>query len=197
MADAAEWRLYASKEYCMCGSRVDAHGMGDGHSPVSEWDYYAWQEEEAMTQHTGLPVAGYKPQSDDKVQTVNAFKQDEERIMRKLDALKDSATIDGRWLAIGRTQLEQAFMAINRAVFQPGRVELPEDRGNDLFPAEPANELRAVNAGRPAYYSARTMSWRWSDTDEEITDVVEIARLEKRVSDAAKREEIERAGVIK
>ena len=48
MADASEWRLYASKEICMCGSRVDAHGMGDGHSPVSEWDYYAWQEEEAI-----------------------------------------------------------------------------------------------------------------------------------------------------
>lgn len=173
MADAAEWRLYASKEYCMCGSRVDAHGMGDGHSPVSEWDYYAWQEEEAMTQHTGLPVAGYKPQSDDKVQTVNAFKQDEERIMRKLDALKDSATIDGRWLAIGRTQLEQAFMAINRAVFQPGRVELPEDKGNDLFPPSPveyvATEVKPVDTSRRVYRSAFGDVWRYRDNDELLT----------------------------
>lgn len=144
----------------MCGSRVDAHGMGDGHSPVSEWDYYAWQEEEAMTQHTGLPVAGYKPQSDDKVQTVNAFKQDEERIMRKLDALKDSATIDGRWLAIGRTQLEQAFMAINRAVFQPGRVELPED----------THDVKPVDTSRAIYQSARFGAWCYVDNDEVLTD---------------------------
>lgn len=126
-----------------------------------------------MTQHTGLPVAGYKPQSDDKVQTVNAFKQDEERIMRKLDALKDSATIDGRWLAIGRTQLEQAFMAINRAVFQPGRVELPEDTESDLFPAAQHRQI----------YRDHDNRWRYSDTDD-FLGVGEIAAYE-------------RAGVIK
>jgi len=74
-----------------------------------------------------LPVSGYKPQTQGKVDTVNAFKADEERILRKLDVFRDAgarADIDQRWLAIGRTQLEQAFMAINRAVFQPGRVKL-------------------------------------------------------------------------
>lgn len=83
-----------------------------------------------MTEHKGLPVAGYKPQSDEKVQIVNGFKQEEERILRKLDALASSAQpgeVDWRWMAIGRTQLEQAFMAINRSIFQPGRVKLPED----------------------------------------------------------------------
>lgn len=83
-----------------------------------------------MSEHKGLPVAGYKTQSDDNVQLVNGFKQDEERILRKLDMLAQNAPegVDGRWLAIGRTQLEQAFMAINRSVFKPGRVELPEDK---------------------------------------------------------------------
>ena len=80
-----------------------------------------------MNEHKGLPVAGYKPQSDDRVQTVNGFKQDEERILRKLDELAAGNAVDKRWLAIGKTQLEQAFMAINRSVFQPGRVNLPED----------------------------------------------------------------------
>lgn len=32
-----------------------------------------------------------------------------------------------RMLAVGRTQLQLAFMALNRAVFRPGRVTLPED----------------------------------------------------------------------
>ncbi len=77
--------------------------------------------------HSGLPVAGYKPQSADRVDLVNVNKQIEEVALRRLDALKLDPKVDQRWLAIGRTQLEQAFMAINRAVFKPGRVALPED----------------------------------------------------------------------
>jgi hypothetical protein len=77
----------------------------------------------------GLPVAGYKPQDQGAIDRVNGFKADEERILRKLDAMKDDATIDQRWLATGRTDLEKAFMAINRSVFRPGRAKLPEDAG--------------------------------------------------------------------
>ena len=36
--------------------------------------------------------------------------------------------IDQRWLAIARTNIEQGFMALNRAIFRPERVELD---GND------------------------------------------------------------------
>lgn len=141
-----------------------------------------------MTQHTGLPVAGYKPQSDEKVQIVNGFKQDEERILRKLDELQATGNISGRWLAIGRTQLEQAFMAINRAVFQPGRVELPEDTdvsvargtnpdGSDFVPTEfPKSQHRQI-------YRDHDNRWRYSDTDDYL-GVGEIAAYE-------------RAGVIK
>jgi len=139
-----------------------------------------------MTEHKGLPVAGYKPQSDEKVGIVNGFKQDEERILRKLDNLYENAGVgrmaDLRWLAIGRTQLEQAFMAINRAVFQPGRVELPEDADDTLFPPAPAHELRAENVGRPVYFSARSMTWHYSDTDEDVKDASIIAREEARIN---------------
>jgi len=97
----------------------------------------------------GLPVAGYKKtQSQEAVDLVNGFKADEERLLRKLDVLAKNAggsvreeirarlagetpnngpTADPRWLAKGRTALEEAFMFINRAVFQPARVALPED----------------------------------------------------------------------
>lgn len=84
-----------------------------------------------------LPVSGYKPQTQAKVDLVNSFKAAEERILRMLDALRElpnaddpdaAPQIDQRWLAIGRTQIEQGFMAVNRSIFQPGRVErLPED----------------------------------------------------------------------
>lgn len=77
-----------------------------------------------MTDHQPLPVAGYTTQSDERVATVNKNKQLEEMVLQRLDFLKEREDVDQRWLAIGRTSLEQAFMAINRAVFQPQRVKL-------------------------------------------------------------------------
>lgn len=79
------------------------------------------------TKHDGLPVSGYRPQSQEAVDLVNGFKNHEERLLRVLDDLKADPEIDQRWLAIGRTQLEQAFMAINRSVFQPARFRTPDD----------------------------------------------------------------------
>jgi hypothetical protein len=78
-----------------------------------------------MTDHQGLPVQGYKPQSDTNVQLVNTNKNLEEMILLQLDTYKDDASIDQRWLAIGRTAIEQGFMAVNRAIFQPSRAKLP------------------------------------------------------------------------
>lgn len=62
----------------------------------------------------------------------------EERMLRHLDALGrttkkaefgplDVAAFDGRWLAVARTHIEQAAMAMNRAVFPHVRSALPED----------------------------------------------------------------------
>lgn len=77
--------------------------------------------------HQPLPVAGYTAQSGRNVQLVNENKEAEERILRMLDPLASLPDIDQRWLAIGRTHIEQGFMAINRAIFKPSRVRLPED----------------------------------------------------------------------
>lgn len=81
-----------------------------------------------MTANKGLPVAGYKSQPDEAVEIVNAHKAAEERILRMLDLHRGADGVDQRWLAIGRTHIEEGFMAINRAIFQPGRVTLPEDQ---------------------------------------------------------------------
>lgn len=74
----------------------------------------------------GLPVSGYKPQSDENIALVNEAKELEERVLRFLDRLAASGRADGRWFSIGRTAIEQGFMAVNRSVFQPGRVAVPE-----------------------------------------------------------------------
>ena len=85
------------------------------------------------TKHEGLPVAGYKPQDAEKVALVNRNKELEERVLRVLDELRrrtfreDASFVDLNWLQDGRRQIELGFMAVNRAIFRPGRVALPED----------------------------------------------------------------------
>lgn len=78
--------------------------------------------------HTPLPVAGYQAQSDEKIAMVNVFKELEERVLRQADHIKGHSAVDGRMLALGVTNLQVAFMWLNRAIFQPGRVKLPEDQ---------------------------------------------------------------------
>lgn len=77
--------------------------------------------------HAGLPVEGYKPQAQTAVDMVNENKRIEELVLRNLDLLAGVPGIDGRWLAIGRTHIEQGFMSVNRAIFRPGRVRLEGD----------------------------------------------------------------------
>lgn len=80
-----------------------------------------------MTKYQGLPVSGYHPQSQENIELVNRNKRIEEDILRLLDAMKANTSFDQRWLAIGRTHLEEGFMAINRAIFRPDRVKLVDD----------------------------------------------------------------------
>ncbi|WCA60264.1 hypothetical protein G6M16_007040 [Agrobacterium tumefaciens] len=72
----------------------------------------------------GLPVLGYRDQNEENLDLVNTNKQLEEVILTRLDLLAQLEDIDKRWLALGRTQIEQGFMAINRAIFKPGRVQI-------------------------------------------------------------------------
>lgn len=77
--------------------------------------------------HKGLPVAGYNPQTADKVAIVNENKVLEERCIRAAEAIQRSEGMDARMAAQAITGIQQSFMWLNRAVFQPGRVALPED----------------------------------------------------------------------
>jgi len=78
-----------------------------------------------MTEHSGLPVAGYKPQSAEKVALVNENKVLEEQVLRQIEKIKDAGVYDGRMASIAFTGIQEAFMWLNRAVFRPGRIELP------------------------------------------------------------------------
>lgn len=81
--------------------------------------------------HKGLPVAGYQEQGAEKVALVNANKVLEERCIRAAEAIRDTPGMDGRMAALAITNIQQGFMWLNRAVFQPGRVALPEDESTE------------------------------------------------------------------
>ncbi len=78
------------------------------------------------SEHKGLPVAGYQPQSDANVAMVNVNKTLEEHLLRLMDQLHGK-DVDWRWLQIARTHIEQGFMAWNRAIFKPARIAMPDD----------------------------------------------------------------------
>jgi len=77
-----------------------------------------------------LTISGYRPQARDAVYLVNDNKRMEEEVLRALDHMTGNTMFDQRWTAIARTNIEQGFMAINRAVFRPSRVRLPGDPNN-------------------------------------------------------------------
>lgn len=98
--------------------------------------YQSWSPPEAFEQgytvkgeQKGLNVAGYKPtQPAWAIDAVNVFKVLEEQTLRAAEGLPTEG-VDGRLLAIGKTQLQGAFMFLARAIFQPQRVKVPGDEG--------------------------------------------------------------------
>lgn len=84
-----------------------------------------------MTDHQGLPVPGYKPQPQWKVDEVTRNKYEEEALLRRLDHIEQGLVagvdFEPRWLRIARTHFEEGYMAMNRAFFMPERAKLPAD----------------------------------------------------------------------
>lgn len=78
-------------------------------------------------------IAGFTDQSEKNKAYVNENKYAEERILRTLEHLEGEG-YDGRNLAIARTKFQEAFMWMNRAIFQPQRIELPEDTPVSVIP---------------------------------------------------------------
>lgn len=129
----------------------------------------------------GLPVAGYRPRAPEAIDTVNALKDMEEHVLRLLDEVGEDKALaaDGRWLAIGRTGIEQGFMAANRAIFKPARIAIAEED-------DPVTETGWVleradsDVAAPLYYAPRGgHGAQWSK------DHLEALRLARREDAAA------------
>lgn len=76
-------------------------------------------------QEVKATIAGYRQLTAEEQAAMNANKQIEEQVLVLLDKLAADAAIDKRWLAIGRTHIEQGFMAVNRSIARPQRLTSP------------------------------------------------------------------------
>jgi len=81
-------------------------------------------EDDDKPRYVPPPVHGYRPLPQDAIDLVNMFKLAEEHALRQLDKLEERGDIDKRWLMIGRTRLQEAYMAITRSIFQPTRLQI-------------------------------------------------------------------------
>ena len=65
-------------------------------------------------------IAGYRELTRQEGNTINGLKEAERLCNGWIDSLVAAECHDPRWIAIGRTHIEQGFMALVRSVARPG-----------------------------------------------------------------------------
>jgi hypothetical protein len=64
-------------------------------------------------------IAGYRELNEGEIDLMNEIKALGPTIADVLNKLATTDSVDQRWLAIGRTELQQGLMALTRAVAKP------------------------------------------------------------------------------
>jgi len=64
-------------------------------------------------------IKGYRELSQTEIDAMNLIKEKAAEAGKLCEALSVSSEIDGRWLAIGKTDLQKGVMALTRAVAKP------------------------------------------------------------------------------
>lgn len=64
-------------------------------------------------------ITGYRDLSQDEIDTMNIIKELGAQIETQVDSLAATPGLDQRWVAIGKTHMQQGLMALVRAVAQP------------------------------------------------------------------------------
>ena len=84
---------------------------------------------EAEIEKLQQKIKGYRELSQDEIDAMNTVKTVEQELMKYIDELSDFSGMssldirtlgpDARWLSIARTNLQQGFMALIRAIAKP------------------------------------------------------------------------------
>jgi hypothetical protein len=64
--------------------------------------------------HYAVPIL-----TDDQIKKLHEVREMANRVGLLIDDLMLDGTVDTRWVAIGKTQLQQGFMAVNRGIAKP------------------------------------------------------------------------------
>jgi hypothetical protein len=75
--------------------------------------------ETAAVMYSPPPVIGYRTLSQAEVDQMNEIKALGAQVEVRINILMQDPAADVRWVAIAKTQLQQGFMALTRAVAQP------------------------------------------------------------------------------
>lgn len=118
-------------------------------------------------------IAGYRPQTPEAIESVNASKHIEEHVLRLLDEFGEDAAlaVDKRWLSIGRTHIEQGFMAVNRAILKPERVSIP-DEDEPIVETGWVLERADSDPAAPLYYAPWQGGEQWSKDPKQALRLV-------------------------
>lgn len=65
------------------------------------------------------PITGYRQLSAEEVELINAVKDFGDMTGKVCEKLEEGGIHDQRWISIGRTHLQQGFMALIRAITKP------------------------------------------------------------------------------
>jgi Ser/Thr protein kinase RdoA (MazF antagonist) len=72
-----------------------------------------------------MQILGYRKLDETEIEAINALKELEALTLHVVDMLKkEQPELDARWIAIGKTNLEQAYMAFARAIARPEPVKV-------------------------------------------------------------------------
>lgn len=64
-------------------------------------------------------IKGYRDLTPEEISSMNTIKDMAEDIRVELEALESLPEVDKRWLAIGKSNLQQGFMAVIRSIAKP------------------------------------------------------------------------------
>ena len=64
-------------------------------------------------------ISGYRDLSEADIALINKIKEEGLALRALIDTVDNVAAVDRRWLAIGRTHLQEGLMAVVRAIARP------------------------------------------------------------------------------
>lgn len=64
-------------------------------------------------------ITGYRELEQHEIDAMNVVKEVAKQVGELFEKLESTSGLDQRWIAIGKTNLQQGFMALTRAIAQP------------------------------------------------------------------------------